>query len=92
MSRSKREGSSDRAGTTRKCQTIMMETKVKIIERVDRGIKMVTHSYNTNCSTISMILKNKEKFKEHVKSAVLMMKISKEHRKVREEMEKLLSV
>ncbi|KAB0376127.1 hypothetical protein FD755_012770 [Muntiacus reevesi] len=92
MSRSKRESNSDRAGTTRKCQTIMMETKVEIIERVDRGIKMVNHSYNTNSSTISLILKNKDKFKEHVKSAVLMMKISKEHRKVREEMEKLLSV
>ena len=49
---------------------------------------MVTHSYNTNHSTISMILKNKER----VKSAVLMMKTSKKQGKVREEMEKLLSV
>ena len=53
---------------------------------------MVTHSYNTNRSTISMILKNKDKIMEHVKSAVLMMKISKKHGKVREEVEKLLSV
>ncbi|KAB0342506.1 hypothetical protein FD754_019432 [Muntiacus muntjak] len=81
MSRSKRESSSDRAGMTGKCQTIMMETKVEIIERVDRGIKMVTHSYNMNCSTISVTLKSKDKFKERVKSAVLMMKVSKEHRK-----------
>ena len=49
---------------------------------------MVTHYYNTNHSTISMILKNKER----VKSAVLMMKTSKKQGKVREEMEKLLSV
>ena len=53
---------------------------------------MVTHSYNTNRSTVSMILKNKDKIMEHVKSAVLMMKISKKHGKVREEVEKLLSV
>ena len=48
----------------------------------------VVCSYNMNRSTISMILKNKE----HVKSAVLMMKTSKKQGKVREEMEKLLSV
>ena len=70
----------------------MMETKVKRIERVDRGIRMVTHSYNTNRSTVSMILKNKDKIMEHVKSAVLTMKMSKKHGKVREEVEKLLSV
>ena len=48
----------------------------------------IGHSYNMNCLTISMILKNKER----VKSAVLMMKTSKKQGKVREEMEKLLSV
>ena len=52
------------------------------------------HSYNVNCSTISTILKNKDKIMEHVKSAVLMMltRISKKHGKVMEEMEKLLCV
>ena len=33
----------------------------------------VTHSYNMNSSTISMILKNKDKIMEHVKSAVPMI-------------------
>ena len=67
-----------------------METKMKIIEIVEQVKKMVGagHSYNMSCLTISMILKNKE----HVKSAVLMMKTSKKQGKVREEMEKLLSV
>ena len=36
MSRSKRKSSGDAAGTAKKCQTIMMETKVKIIERVEQ--------------------------------------------------------
>ena len=47
-----------------------------------------------NCSTIGMILKNKDKIMEHVKSAVPMMLtvISKKHGKVMDEMEKLLSV
>ena len=54
----------------------------------------VAYTYKTNCSTISMILKNKNNIMECVKSAVLMMPtiISKKHRKVLEEMEKLLSV
>ena len=33
----------------------------------------VVCSYNMNRSTISMILKNKDKIMEHVKSAVLML-------------------
>ena len=73
-----------------------MESKVKIIEREEWGKKMVdvAYTYKTNCSTISMILKNKDNIMECVKSAVLMMStiISKKHRKVLEEMEKLLSV
>ena len=54
----------------------------------------VAYTYKTNCSTISMILKNKDNIMVCVKSAVLMMStiISKKHRKVLEEMEKLLSV
>ena len=54
----------------------------------------VTRSYDMNCSTISTILKNKDKIMEHVKSAVLMMStvILKKHGKVLEEMEKLLSM
>ena len=49
----------------------MMETKVKIIERVEQGKKMVDpHSYNTNHSTIGTILKNRDKIMEHVKSAL----------------------
>ena len=49
-----------------------METKVKIIEKVEWGEKIVdiTHSYDMNCSTIGMILKNKDKIMEYVKSSV----------------------
>ena len=62
MSRSKCESSGDVAGTAKKCQVMAMETKVKITEIVESGKKMVdiAHSYNMNCSTISMILKNKD--------------------------------
>ena len=72
MSESKRKSSGDIAGTAKKRQAITMETKVKIIERVEQGKKMVdvACSYNMNCSTISMNLKNKDKIMEHVKSAV----------------------
>ena len=54
-------------GTARKCQEITRETKMKIIERMEHGEKMVdtAGSYDMHCSTISVILKNKE----HVKSA-----------------------
>ena len=54
----------------------------------------VTLSYNVNHSIIGTILKNREKLMEHVKSAVLMMltEILKNHGKVMEEMERLLSV
>ncbi|XP_069396411.1 tigger transposable element-derived protein 1-like [Delphinus delphis] len=94
MSGSKRKSSSDVARTAKKCQAIMMETKVKIIERVEQGEKMVdvAHSYNMNHSTISTTLKNKDKIMEHVTSAVPMMSIiiSKKLGKVMEEMEKLL--
>ena len=73
-----------------------METKVKTIERVEQGKKMVDviHPYNINCSTMNIILKNKDKVTECVKSDLPIMCtiISKKHRKVLEEMEKLLSV
>ena len=63
-----------------------METKVKTIERVEQGKKMVdvTHSCNINCSTMNIILKNKDKVTEHVKSNLPMMCtiISKKHGKV----------
>ncbi|TKC46366.1 hypothetical protein EI555_009232 [Monodon monoceros] len=68
-----------------------METKVKVIERMEQGEKMVdvAHSYNMNRSTIGTILKNKDKLMEHVNSAVPMMLtiISKKCGKVMEEME-----
>ncbi|XP_069901967.1 putative CENPB DNA-binding domain-containing protein 1 [Globicephala melas] len=96
MSGSKRKGSGDVAGTAKKRQAITMETKVKIIERVEKGKKMVgvAHSYNMNSSIIDTILKNKDKIMEHVKSAVPMMStiILKKRGKVMEEMEKLLNV
>ena len=96
MSRSKCKSSGDVAGTAKKLQAIVMETKVKIIEREERREKMVdvTRSYNMNCSTIGTILKNKDKVLEHVKSAVPMMStvILKKRGKVMEELEKLLSV
>ncbi|XP_069901617.1 tigger transposable element-derived protein 1-like [Globicephala melas] len=92
MNRSKCKSSSDVAGTVKR-QEITMETKVKIIERMEQGEKMVdiSHSYNMNHSTTGMILKNTDKIMEHVKSAVPTI-ISKKHGKVMEEMEKLLSV
>ncbi|TEA32318.1 hypothetical protein DBR06_SOUSAS28210005, partial [Sousa chinensis] len=59
------------------------------------GEKMqdVARSYNMNRSITGIILKNKDKFMEHVKSAVAMMPtiILKKRGKVME-MEKLLSV
>ena len=53
----------------------------------------ITHSYNMNLSTISTILKNKDKIMEHGKFAVNMMLtiILKKCEKVMEEMEKVLS-
>ena len=44
----------------------------------------VAYTYKTTCSTISMILKNKDNTMKCVMSAVLMMStiISKKHRKV----------
>ncbi|XP_066875983.1 tigger transposable element-derived protein 1-like isoform X3 [Kogia breviceps] len=96
MSGSKRKSSGDVAGTAKKRHAITMETKVKIIERVERGEKMVdvAHSYNLNRSTIGSIVKNKDKIMEHVKSAMPMTStiITKKRGKVMEEMEKLLSV
>ena len=96
MSRSKSKSSGDVTGTAKKCQVIKMETKVKIIERVERGKKMVdiSYSYNMNHSTIGTILKNKDKIMGHVKSAVPIMStiILRKHGKVMEEAEKLLSV
>ena len=95
MSGNKHKSSCDVAGTAKKCQAIMVETKVKIIEGVEQGEKMVdiACSYNLNHSIISTILKNKDKIMEHVKSVVLTMStiISKKSGKVMEEMEKLLS-
>ncbi|TEA38794.1 hypothetical protein DBR06_SOUSAS610161, partial [Sousa chinensis] len=77
------------------CKKIKIK-KIIIIERVERGEKMVdvTRSYSMNRSTISTILKNKDKIMEHVKSAVPKMStiVSKKRGKVMEEMEKLLRV
>ena len=66
MSGSKRRSSGYVFGTAKKRQVIMMETRVKIIERVGRGKKMVdvACSYNMNHSTIGTILKNKDKIME----------------------------
>ena len=53
----------------------------------------VARSYNMNRSTIRIILKNKDKFMEHVKSAVPMMSTIVLKKRGKEmEMEKLLSV
>ena len=52
----------------------------------------ITHSYNMNLSTVSTILKNKDKIMEHGKFAVnMMLTIIKKCEKVMEEMEKFLS-
>ena len=52
------------------------------------------HSYNINHLIIGTILKNKHKITEQVKSSVstTLKIISKKHRKIMEEMEKLLRV
>lgn len=52
------------------------------------------HSYDMNHSIIGIILKNKDKIREHVRFAAPMKStiISKIHGKMREEIEKLLSV
>ena len=92
---SKCESNGDVAGAAKKHQAIMMETKLKIIERAERGKKMIdARSYNTNHSTVSTILKNRDKIMERVKSAlpVIATILSKKHGKVMEEIEKLLSV
>ncbi|XP_069901610.1 putative CENPB DNA-binding domain-containing protein 1 [Globicephala melas] len=96
MSGSKHKSSGDVFGTAKECQATTTKTKAKIIERVERGEKEVdvTRSYNMNHSTIGIVLKNKDKIMEHVKSAVPMMLTIKlkKHGKVMKEMEKLLSV
>ena len=77
VSGSKYKSSSDEAGTAKEHQVMKMETKVNIIEREvrqkDRQDCKVTQSYNMNCSTISMILKNKDKIMEHMQAAVPMI-------------------
>ena len=74
----------------------MMETKVKIIEKVEWGEKIVdiTHSYDMNCSTIGMILKNKDKIMEHMKSSgpMSLTVVKEKCGKMMEEMETFVSV
>ncbi|TEA35612.1 hypothetical protein DBR06_SOUSAS21710042, partial [Sousa chinensis] len=67
---SKRKSSGDVAGTVKKGHAITMETKVKVIKRVERGKKMldIAHSYNMNHSIVVTNLQNKDKIMEHVKS------------------------
>ena len=62
----------DVAGTAKKHQEIAMETKVKIIERMKQGKRMVDIACfcTMNHSTIGTILKNKDKIMEHTKSVV----------------------
>ncbi|KAB0357880.1 hypothetical protein FD754_002036 [Muntiacus muntjak] len=76
-----------------KCKS-SSDVAIKLIERMEKGEKMVdtAHSYNRNHSTTGIILKNKGKIMEHVTSAVLIisMIISKKYGKEMEEMEKLL--
>ena len=95
MSGSKCKSSGDVAGTAKNRQAITMETKVKIIERLGSGEKMVdvTRSCHMNRSAIGTILKNKDKIMERVKSAVPVMStiIPKKRGKVMEEIEKLLN-
>lgn len=52
----------------------------------------ITCSYNTNCSTINMVLKKKDELMELVKSAVPMTSTikSKKQGRVMEEVQKLL--
>ena len=46
MSGSKRKSSGDVAATAKKCQAITMETKVKIIERVEHGENAGDHHHH----------------------------------------------
>lgn len=50
--------------------------------------------YNMNCSKAAMVLTNKDKLMEHVKSCTLVKSIiiSKKHRKVVEEIKKFVNV
>ena len=56
MSRSRHKSSGDVAGPAKKHQAITMETKVKIIERVGQGEKMV-HTNSLLCSVRSSLMK-----------------------------------
>ncbi|KAB0364251.1 hypothetical protein FD754_008407 [Muntiacus muntjak] len=89
MSGSKQKNSSDVAGTAKKHQAITMETKVKIIEKVEQGEKMVdtSCSCNMNHSSPGMILKNRSPAQ-----VGCMRQVLGPVEKRMEEMEKLLSV
>ncbi|XP_007431162.1 CENPB DNA-binding domain-containing protein 1, partial [Python bivittatus] len=73
-----------------------MEMKVEILKKIDWGKKVanVVHAYGMNRFMIGMIIKNKEKIMEHVKSSVPIqsMIISKRRGKVMEELERLLGM
>ena len=67
----KRKSTGDGAGTAKK----RLETKVKMINRVewDKKMVVVACSYNMNHSTTGKIVKNKHTIMKYVKSAVPMM-------------------
>ncbi|KAM9486515.1 tigger transposable element-derived protein 1-like [Clarias gariepinus] len=99
MPANKRQSSGSETGSAKKKKkrrAITMETKVKIIERMEQGLKMadVARAFNMNRSTICSIVKDKNRIMEHVKSAVPSTStiITKKRGKAIEEMEKLLSV
>ena len=94
MSGSKGKSSSEVAGTAKKGQGIMTEIKIKIIVKQGKNILDIIHFYNINCSTTGTILKNKNMITEHVDFPVPMMStiIFKNYGKVKEEMEKFLTV
>lgn len=73
MSRSKRQSSGDVVRTVWKYKAVTVETKVKIIEGLQWGEKMVdaAPSYNMNHSTTARILKNKYKIVEYVKFIIM---------------------
>lgn len=79
------------SGSGKKQKTISIETKVAVIMKLNSAGKMVNQAYNTNCSTIAIIYKNKEQIMKHVKSVVSMQStnISKKRGKLIEDIERL---
>ena len=96
MGNGKRKASGGSGGSVKKRQAISMETKVAIIKKIDSGEKTMNVAclFNMSSSTICTVYKNKERIKQHVKSAMPMQStiITKRRGKLIKEMEKFLGM